>query len=172
MTKLKNKEVINIWNSLQKLKFEGGKPPKYAYWEARAIRKLGNIAKDLQKAYVLGDEWTDTFEKRKKDLKELLDKCGKRNDKGNLIPTETGGFLLDDVDGYQKGVEVLKETYKDLYDEEDNLNKQYDTLLDEEVDVDVHPIKISMMPSGNIITAEALHNDLFLLVEDDTDDAG
>lgn len=137
--KLKRQAVLDLWNGLQGVGNLTG--VKIAY----AVGK--NIEKVKQEVEVIGKTIQPSKEFMEYDQKRvaLAQKHAKKDDKGQPI-VAGGQYIMEDRAAFDKDFETLKEENKTVVESREKQQTDYITLLDEEVELDLHTVKLSDVP--------------------------
>jgi hypothetical protein len=161
--KLKNIEIIKLYNSLQKL--GNLKGVKFSYSIARNIDKLTPIIKSLQDAA----KPTEEYIKYDKERAELAEKHAKKNKDGkpNIetnIDNNTQSYQIEDQEKFEKELKKLQSKYKKEIDYRNKQIKEQTELLEEESNFVPYKIKQKNLPED--ISVEQLSS-IFQIIEDE-----
>lgn len=150
-----NKKIVELFNHLSALNLKG---VKFAYAVARNINVLKPHVESLQKA----QEPTEDYQKFDKERIALAQKHAKKDEKGEPV-TEGNSYVLEDQAGFQKDFEKVKKTYAKTIEEQETRIKEFNELLEKEVVVELHKVKIADVPQE--ITSQQM-TQIFEIVED------
>jgi hypothetical protein len=153
--KIKRAELYKILSGLNEL--SNAKGVKFAYAvlkNKKAIEKELEILEELKKP----SEKEQEFEKKREGL---CIKYAKKDENGNA-KIKDNQYIIEDNDKLQEDFKKLVEDNKNLEQEKVKKQKELNSLLEEEVDIDLYKIKQDNLP--NEITANQLEK-IELIIE-------
>jgi hypothetical protein len=146
-SKMKNKEVFNLLQSLNSIK--GLKGVRFNYAVAKNISKLESETESMKKSIEVSPEFKAYDDARI----ELAKSHAKKDEKGSPI-IENNQFILEDKEKFTKEFDELKEKNKEVISAREEQIKDFESLLEEESDIETFKIKISEVPEE--ITTEQM----------------
>ena len=159
-------ETLSLFRALNAL--VGLKGVAFSYAVAKNLRRLGEEVESIQKASETSKEFneyeTARIELAKKNAKKDAD--GKpvteeeKDEKGKVVSTT---FVIENQKTFDKELEALRATHKEALDGRQKQIDEFNALLDEKSDVELHKIKLSDVPQD--ITTEQMNGILPLIDE-------
>jgi hypothetical protein len=140
--KMSNDKLLSVYGILRDKYVVGSYDKRFMFSVQRAISSLEPIVKDLVKASESSVDGFVDYEKERKDL--LLRYCEYGED----------GKFVRFLDSYGDGVECnrlvgeLVGRYKDVLEKREVEIGEYNSLLLEEVEVDIYPCSFVSLPDG------------------------
>lgn len=159
---MKNKEILDLSNSLSSIKNLKG--AKFNYAIARNINILKPLVESLKSAI----SPRDNFEEYEKLRIALCEKHAKKDDKGNaetaIMNPMTGQtkYVLEDEAAFEKELKKLDEKHKETLEEREKQEEEFKKLLEEETPVELHKISLSEIPE-DITTVQM--NGIYQIIE-------
>ena len=140
---MKYKQILELNKSLSELKLPG---VKFAYAVARNIQALKPEVTALQEAIKQSPEY-QAYEKARVDL---ATKHASKDEKGK--PVIVGNeFAIEDQEAFDKAIEELKEKHKTTIEAREQQLKDFNELLEKDVDVTLFKVALEDVPQ-NITT--------------------
>lgn len=141
--KIKRKEAVNLFNSFGRLGSHKG--VKFAYAIAKNKKKLESEQKAITVAQSkIQPKAIQEFDKKRiKVCCEYADKDENGNpklDKNNYSISEERRIEFD------KAIDELQKEYEPSFKEMENNQKEFNDFLDEDIEVDLHLIPMSVVP--------------------------
>lgn len=156
MTKNKLVQKFNILSKLSEKECEG---VKFKYFLAANVNKIKPEIESIQKAIKFEH---NQFKEYQEKTNELIKKYSKKDEEGNPITFENGTQFAIDPNKIEKlNTEKTKldEEYKDMLEVQKKFNEEVEALMNETLDIELKPIKLSNVP--DIVTG----NDLFVFFD-------
>ena len=146
--KIVRKDIPNLNKATQLLlEGEGTKSKRLVYSLVKNLKKLELEVDALQKA---GESENEGYVAFTSAVREQYQKYGKKNGKGELVKEDgTPGFTLEDITKADELEEILKglqETHKPAIDLREQENKDYQTFVDEEIELELELISFESLP--------------------------
>lgn len=158
---MKRTEIVNLYNGLNSVGNLVGVIFGYAVNKNLAILKPEIEA--LQKALTPSEKFLEYDVKRV----DIVKKYAKKDEKGEFVLLEVGGKKSYDVAGQEDTVEnevkPLKEEYKAAIEDNEKQMIEYNTLLEQESNVELYKVKLENVPKD--ITAAQM-TAIFPIVEE------
>ena len=157
--KMKNKEVVALWNTLYEFTDRPG--TKFAYALLRTKQKLHPHVVKLQMLQMPSKEFIEFDSKRV----SICSKFADRDEKGNPVQKDGNFVVTEKVDEFKEAYSALSEEYKAAQEEMDAKVAQYNVVLDEEIDVDVYRVSLENCPQN--FTAAEIESIMVLISDTD-----
>lgn len=138
-------EIIQLYQALNRLGNLSG--VKFAYAVSRNIHLIEPEIKSIEKALEASDEFKKFEDKRM----ELVNKFGKKDDKGKPL-VKDNEYEMDNKEEFEKEFETLKEENKEVYEARQKQIEEYNELLKSESTVVLHKIQLSDVPQNITVT--------------------
>jgi len=159
-------EVLTLFRALNAL--SGLKGVAFSYAVAKNLRRLGEDVESMQKASELSKEFNEYETARIELAKEHAkkDADGKpvtedeKDDNGKVISTT---YVIANQKAFDKELEALRATHKEALDARQKQIDEFNALLNEESDVELHKIKLADVPQD--ITTEQMNGILPVIDE-------
>ncbi len=136
---MKNRDLFNFQSGLQAVGHLTG--VKFTYAIAKTRRIVDREIKTLREAV----EPTEGFKKYEEERLALCREHAQKDD--NDEPVVKGNkFILKSQKKFDNAWEKLKEKHKEALDSRDKQVKEWESLLDEEADIDLHLVNLDDMP--------------------------
>ena len=160
--KLKRREALELVAALDAVSNLSG--IKFAYAMAKNVKLIASEVEDMQAGLKPSKRYQEYDNKRVEICKEH----SKKDDNGKpvMMPLGRGqqGFAgLEDNPEFEVAVEALREEYKSELDEREQLVAEYETALDEDIELDVYTVNLSDVPED--ITTGQLKGIIDLVVD-------
>lgn len=150
------KDIISLYNGLNSVGSLVGVIFGYAVNKNISIIKPEIEA--LQKVATPAKEFLEFDQKRI----DIVKKYAKKDDKGDFIVKDNQYDVGENRELVEQEVEALKEENRVVIDARDKQINEYNTLLEEEVKVDLYKVKLESVPKD--ITAAQMAS-IFLIVD-------
>ena len=140
MIKITNNEVAECVTALQNFKFSGATPAKWLMWKSKSLKELKGVYEDFEAGGRFDEEMAKVLEDYNAKLKEVHDECAKRDEGGNikLVPGKNDPVIDNGKKAiYDEKTAVLKEEFKNLFEENDRITKEMKELGKAEVKVKI-----------------------------------
>lgn len=148
-------EILNLADALSKLNLPG---VNFAHAVAKNLNLLKTEVQALETARKASDEYT-VFEKERI---ELAKKHAKKDDKGK--PVIVGqNFEIEDMESFESELATLKEKHKEAIEKREAQLKDFEDLLQKEVEINLHKISLEDVPQG--ITTKQM-TDIYSIIEE------
>lgn len=154
---MKKRELFGLLNGLEAVKNLKG--VKFAY----AVAKNKNLVKREVKLFSESNKPNEKFLEFDKKRVELCQEYCEKNENGEPVIKNNTFIGLEKNDAFNKVIEELREEYKEAIDEREKQSKEYNKMLDEEIELDFHKVLLENVPSD--ITGQQL--ELILPIVDD-----
>lgn len=148
-------EILNLADALSKINLPG---VKFAY----GVSKNLNILKPEVIALEEARKQSPEFQQYEKERVVLAIKHSEKDEKGKPIILENQ-YKLADQEAFDAEFIVLKEKHKDAIEKREAQVKEFNDLLEKEVKLELHKIKLEDVPAT--ITTKQM-NDIFDLIEE------
>ena len=101
-------------------------------------RELSKIEKEKMSFLDNSEEFKEKFKAYEKDMSEILEIVGKRDEEEKLMRNDQRQVILDPEkeEDYEKMQKEIKETHKEVVDAIDEANKRYEKYMEETIDID------------------------------------
>lgn len=159
--KLLNKTILEL-NSIIDAMIKTDINTMFAFKLHLNKKKMESVVSTLDTLRTPSEE----FKKFESDRVQLIKKYAEKDSNGELVfvDAEKTSVKIIDRDGLKSEFDKLLEDYKVTVDEQESKEKEFNKLLDTEVDVDVVTIPISLFPQ-ELDGAKVNLETLFLLAE-------
>jgi len=142
---MKKSEVLLLYRSLNQLGALSG--AKFSYAIAKNINILKGEVEALDKAL----EPDEKFQEFEKQRVALLEKYAEKDDTGKPKKEGTEGgseqyVMGDNLKRFEKEFEVLKKDHKDAVDARDVQIEEYTKLLETDIEINLHRLKMEDVP--------------------------
>jgi len=137
-------ELFNLFNGLQSVSNLSG--AKWAYAVAKNMAKLRSEVEALQKAYVASEEFV-AYENQRLELAQKYSV----KEKGKPKTIKVGGveeYIIGDRDRFNQEFKKLQKKHKKAVDERKKQVDDFNEILKEEVEIDLHMIDSDYIPEG------------------------
>lgn len=163
---MKNKDLFAIRKDLQNLKKHSGE--ELSYRVVKMIRKIDDKIENLREVRDSYDK--DQFEEFSKKQGDLIREYADKDENGELVlqRKQDGGVVFnfsdkDSREKYKEELKKLEDEYESVLTQKENKEKEYENLLDKEVDFQddkfkLEPIPISSFSDPNTIKVEEWEN--------------
>lgn len=143
-----NKELIELNAVLNEVTNIKGK--KFAYM---VVKNKSLIEQELKVFEEIKRNPHPDYEKYELERKELCESHSKKDENGNIKSVD-GKYDIEDMGAFQKDFEVLKEKYKEVIDDLQAAEQDFNNFLNDEAKVELVKVKIDDLPDD--IDAEFL----------------
>lgn len=145
---MKKSDILLLNHALSQpslLKLTGA---KFAYAVARNLQIIKPEVEALQKAQEPSEEFTKYDTARAELAKKHAEKDEKGEPKTKIDPaTMRSSYVVEDMKALEEEVSKLKEEHKEAIEARETQVKEYNTMLEEEVSVELHKLNINELPS-------------------------
>ena len=148
-------EILNLADALSKLNLPG---VKFAY----AVAKNLNILKVEVQALETARKTTEDYNKFDKERIALATKHAKKDDNGKPIVVGQN-FEIENMEEFEYELAVLKEKHKEAIEKREAQLKDFEDLLQKEVEIKLHKIALEDVPQS--ITTKQM-TDIYSLIEE------
>lgn len=148
-------EILNLADALSKINLPG---VKFAY----GISKNLNLLKPEVNALNEARKPSPEFGLYDKERVELAQKHAEKDEKGKTV-TLNGQYQIVDQEAFDKEFKELQEKHKETLEKREVQMKEFNDLLDKEVEITLHKIKLEDVPQ-NITTAQM--NSIYSIIEE------
>lgn len=147
---MKRKELFPLKQALERVSTLKG--VKFAYSIAKNLQEVNKEIEAVNKAIAPSEE----FIQYEKELINLNEEYAEKTEEGNP-KVENNNYVISPKKrgAYEKRIEELKKKHKKVLSERDEQIKEYQALLEENVDITLHKIQEDNLPSD--ITVEQIH---------------
>lgn len=158
--KFKKKELFDLYNALHAVGNLSG--PRFVYVVARNIIYLKDEVTALQKSL----KSDDAFVEYEKERVELAKSFALKKDGQPVTYKENGmeRFTIEDQKGFDVSFADLKIKYKEAIDNRVQQEKDFEAMLDEDVEIFLFELKKEDLPEN--ITADQLSGIICLVAKD------
>ena len=147
---MKRKELFQLKQALERVSTLKG--VKFAYSIAKNLQEVNKEIEAVNKAIAPSEE----FMKYEKERIKLNEEYAEKTEDGSPKVLNNNYVISPRNRGsYEKRMEDLKNKHKKVLSERDEQIKEYQALLEENVDITLHKIQEDNLPSD--ITAEQIH---------------
>lgn len=136
---MKRKELIEIFYNLSSIKDIEG--VKLGYAIAKNIDRIKGEVDLVQKAINPSEEFQEYETKRV----DLATKYAEKDENGKPI-TQNNAFVISDRSTFAKKFSALRAEYASVIEEQDKKLVEYEELLEEEVEHELHKVKMEDIP--------------------------
>jgi uncharacterized coiled-coil DUF342 family protein len=139
--KAKKSDVMKVWNILEAFS-QGAHPIKFSYFIAKNKSKLKSEV-DILKTLATPPEKYQEYDAKRANLAKKyadVDDAGKPIIKGNVYS------ITENIEEFNKEVDLLKNEYEEHIKAFDEQFGQYQEILKEELEFDGHAIKVEDLP--------------------------
>ena len=146
---MKRKELFQLKQALESVSTLKG--VKFAYSIAKNLQEVNKEIEAVNKAIAPSDE----FMQYEKERIKLNEEYAEKTEDGKPM-VENNNYVISPRNrgSYEKRMEELKKKHKKVLSERDEQIKEYQALLEENVDITLHKIQEGNLPSD--ITAEQI----------------
>ena len=137
---MKRKEVINLYRNLNSLGALKG--VKFSYGVSKNMNLLKSEVESIEKAITASEEFIVYDKARVQLAKEFAEK----NEKGEPI-VKGQEYVIRDEKKFEKELKKLQEEHKEVLEARKQQIDDYAKLLEEEIEVKVHKIKLEDVPA-------------------------
>jgi len=156
--KVKRNELTKLTQAFNNVKDLSG--IKFAYAITKNKRKIQQELDTLKEIFKPIAEYDKYEQDRVKLCNELCDK-----DENNNPVIKNNQFVgLEKNEDFNKKVKILQETYKSAIEERENQIKEYNTLMSEEVEIELHKVKLVDVPQN--ISSKQLES-IFVIIDEE-----
>lgn len=147
---MKRKELIEIYHNLSSIKEIEG--VKLGYAIAKNIDRIKGEVELVQKALNPSEEFQEYENKRI----ELGKRYAEKDANGKPI-VDNGAFIITDIASFSKKFLALKKEHSTAIEEQQKKLAEYEALLDEEVEHELHKVKMEDIPESMAKNMVALY---------------
>jgi NACalpha-BTF3-like transcription factor len=133
---------------------------RFAYALGKNLDKINQEVKMIENAKRKPSKRLVEFSD--KEIK-LVKSFAKKDKEGNFIPSETGEYIILNEDVFNVEIAKLKEQYAEEIKEADEIKKDLETLLDEDIKIELYKINFNIIPE-NITTRQL--SGIYQLIEE------
>lgn len=142
---LTRKQVIDIYGTLNTVG-QKDMPVKGAYAVSKNKKIAENEVKVIEEAQNSMQEPEGIKEFTDKRI-EICKEFANKDENGEAIVKQNRFDIpLEKQPKFEEAVALLKEDYKEAFDKQDELTKEFQELLDEEIEMDFHMMKLEWLP--------------------------
>lgn len=151
-----NSELIPFWEALEEVQDLPG--VKFAYARSKNKNKIESEIKSLQEAIKPSEDYA----KFDKDRIELCEKHCDKDDKDKPV-MENSRYVFKNRKNFETAFNGLKKTYNDTLEAREKQIEEYNKLLEEKSDFEIHHVLLSDVPDG--ITGKQLEDVMEMIKE-------
>lgn len=137
---MKKKEAIQLWNTLTALKRI--KNTKFAYFVARNLGYLKSEIDALTEAQKPDEKGQEYEHKRR----EVITAHAEKNEAGNPVESSPGFLKIPDMAKLSEALKDLDSEYKEVVEALNKQRKEFETILEEEISLELYKIKYENLP--------------------------
>lgn len=139
--KAKRKDLLELWKLINNLRGTQYNI-KFSYFLAKNRKRIQSEVEILDETVKPSDAYTIYDNERASTANRFSDK----DPDGKPVIVNSNYMITEKLEEFNKEINNLKEKHKNVIDERDKQNEDYDKLLDEEVEFDGYAIKMCEMP--------------------------
>ena len=148
---MKKKELFELYHGLKSVeKFSG---VKFAYAVAKNLRNIEPLLKEIEKDYLPSKEFLEFEEERLQIAKTF---SNEQDNNMIWVPKEN-------IEEFSKLLEPIIEKYKDVINQKEINDREYQKIIEEEIEISLYKIHIDNLP--NDINAEQIQSIMSIIME-------
>ena len=145
--KMVRKNIAELWKVLSE--FKGAYNKKFSMYLVLNLKRLKPFIDEVIEIQKLIEPTESLIELQKKEL-EIINKYVERDDTGKPILISQNSFKISPENKEKYDVDILKfqDENKDIFQEISNNKKEYERLMNEELDSDIMEIPFDCIPEN------------------------
>jgi vacuolar-type H+-ATPase subunit I/STV1 len=150
-----NREIAALWNVLNSSEVAGLKGAKFAFAVAKNMSAIKPTIDALETAQNKALECVKEYEESRIRLCMLYADKDESGEPKRFTDQDGGErfSITEQREEFDKSVEHLRGTYHGAIEEKKRLDKEFSELLDDEVEVSIHTVKLSDVPDDITVGA-------------------
>ena len=139
--KIKKKTFINLWGIFERLN-NGVHPIKFSYFIAKNRKRM---KEEIEILMGLTNS-TDDYKTYDRERAGLANKLSDKDEKGNPIIQNGQYVIIEKQEEFQKQLKELQKKYKKDIEEQEKRIKEFNDILEEDVDFEGYQIHTDNLP--------------------------